>query len=266
MMSVHTACGSIEQDQYTLGTTPPKCRSVELQVSPIMSVDLVRPSGQNGSYKVRTLLDSGTGTNWCHIDLLKHVQYNDLGSVIMQVQVFEGVKKKRYRYVELFYAIHGLIGTLRCFVTDQYAWFNEVDGLTKYAASQLAEGIIIDPSSPCSHDTGKKEIALILGPFASAKLRDRDAEYKFVGNLLFEPYKTGNSTGYVFSGLLPKHLNQNVIYSYRITPIIEEHLGAQGLKRGEIDFEPDFCHERYDLLQNLEFLHSKETLGVKPHE
>ena len=70
----------------------------------------------------------------------------------------------------------------------------------------------------------------------------------------------------VFSGLLPKHLNQNVIYSYRITPIIEEHLDAQGLKRGEIDFEPDFCHERYDLLQNLEFLHSKETLGVKPHE
>ena len=138
--------------------------------------------------------------------------------------------------------------------------------MTKYAASQLAEGIIIDPSSPCSHDTGKKNIALILGPFASAKLRDRNADCKFEGNLLFEPYKTGNGTGYVFSGLLPKHLNQNVIYSYRITPIIEEHLGAQGLKRGEIDFEPDFCHERYNLLQNLEFLHSKETLGVKPHE
>ena len=60
MVSVHTACGKIEQDQYTLGTVPPKCRSVELQVSPVMSVDLVRPSGQNGPYKVRTLLDSGT--------------------------------------------------------------------------------------------------------------------------------------------------------------------------------------------------------------
>ena len=119
MVSVHTACGSIEQDQYTPGTIPPKCRSVELQVSPIMPVDLVCPSGQNGSYKVRTLLDSGTGTNWCHIDLLKYVQYNELGSVIMQVQVFEGFRKKRYRYVELFYVIHGLMGTLRCFVTDQ---------------------------------------------------------------------------------------------------------------------------------------------------
>ena len=83
MTSVHTAFGSIEQDQYTLGTIPPKCRSVELQVSPVMLVNLVRPSGQNGSYKVRTLLDSGTGTNWCHIDLLKYVQYNNLGSIIM---------------------------------------------------------------------------------------------------------------------------------------------------------------------------------------
>ena len=266
MVSVHTACGSIQRDQYTLGDVPPKCRTVELQVSPVMPVDLVRPSGQNGPYKVRTLLDSGTGTNWCHSDLLKYVQYNDLGSVVMQVQVFEGVRKKRYKYVELFYAIHGLMGTLRCFVTDQYAWFNEVNGLTKFAASKLADGTVIDPSSPCSHDSGKKEIALILGPYATAKLRDRNSEYKYVSNLLFEPFKTGNGTGYVFSGLLPKHLNQNVIYSYRITPIIEEHIGAPGLKRGEIDFEPDFCHERYDLLQNLEFLYSKETLGVKPHE
>ena len=121
MTTGHTALGSIEQDQYILGTIPPKCRSVELQVSPITQVDLVRPEGQNGSYKVRTLLDSGTGTNWCHSDLLKHVQYNDLGSVVMQVQVFEGFRKKRYQYVNLFYTINGLMGTLRCFVTSQYA-------------------------------------------------------------------------------------------------------------------------------------------------
>ena len=86
MTTGHTALGSIDQDQYTLGTTPPNCRSVELQVSPVMTVDLVCSSGQNGLYKVRTLLDSDTGTNWCHSDLLKYVQYNDLGTLIMQVQ------------------------------------------------------------------------------------------------------------------------------------------------------------------------------------
>ena len=30
----------------------------------------------------------------------------------------------------------------------------------------------------------------------------------------------GNGTGYVYSGLLPKHLNNNLIYSYKITPMI----------------------------------------------
>ena len=190
-----------------------------------MLVDLVLSSNQTGTYRVRTLLDSGTGNSWCHVDLLKHVQYNELGSVPMQVQVFEGSRKKKYRYDELFYAVHGRKGTLRCFVTDQYTWFNEVKGLTEYASSQLTEGMIIDPSSPCSHDTGKKEIALILGPYASANMRDWNTEIKMFGNLSFE---TETGTGYVFSGLLPKHLNHNVIYSYRITPIIEEHLSAQG--------------------------------------
>ena len=48
--------------------------------------------------------------------------------------------------------------------------------------------------------------------------------------------------------------------------MIQEHLDAQGLKRGEIEFEPHFDQEKYDQLQNLEFMWSKETLGVKPHE
>ena len=76
----------------------------------------------------------------------------------MQVQVFEGLRKKRYKYFELFYTVHEKIGTLRCFVTDQYAWFNEIKGLTQYAASQLSDHSVIDPSTVCDHDKGKKEI------------------------------------------------------------------------------------------------------------
>ena len=264
MINQQTSYDTIEQDSK-IGTLPPNCRSVELQVSPTTIVDLILKNGTT-PYKTRTLLDTGSGTSWCHIDLLQYVKYNDLGSITMQVQVFEGLRKKRYKYVELFYTVDGKIGTLRCFVTDQYAWFNEIKGLTQYAASQLSDHSVIDPSTTCDHDKGKKEIALILGPYASNKLRNRDVAHKFAGNLLFECFKTGNSSGYVFSGLLPKHLNRNVIYSYKITPMIQEHLDAQGLKRGEIEFEPHFDQEKYDQLQNLEFMWSKETLGVKPHE
>ena len=265
MVSGQNTCSI--QNYATLGTLPPKCRSVELHVSPIMPIDLVRKDkGNPSAYRVRTLMDSGAGTNWCHVDLLKHVQYNNLGTTTMQVQVFEGCVKKSYKYVEIFYTVQGKIGTLKCFVTNHYAWFNEVQGLFHYASNLLSAETVIDPSLPCDHDLGKKEIALILGPYASHKLRDRNVAYHYEGNLLFESYKLGNKSGFVFSGLLPKHLNTGVIYSYRMTPMIEEHLDAHGLRHGEIDFVPDLCQDRYDLLQNLEFLWSKETLGVKPHE
>ena len=130
----------------------------------------------------------------------------------MTVQVFEGVIKKKYRYVELYYKVDDKKDSLKCFVTDQYAWFNEVAGLTTFAAKQLENHWIIDPSQSCGHDFSKKAIALILGPVASLKLRNKKENYICAGNLLFEPYQTGNGTGYVYSGLLPKHLN-NLIYS-----------------------------------------------------
>ena len=245
---------------------PPDGIAVELQVSPILVVDLIRKGKGNDFFKTRTLLDTGSGNNWCHKDLLNHVKYNDLGSIAMNIQVFEGSRKRRYQYVEIFYSVNNQTGSLRCFVTDQYAWFNEVDGLTTYAAQQQQGSYIIDPAQHCDHDRGKKEIALILGPFASMKLRNKEERIFYSGNLLYEPYKTGNSTGYVYSGLLPKHLSNRTIYSYRITPMIKEHLESHGLKKGEIEFEPYVDQEMYEKLQDLKFMWDKETLGVKPHE
>ena len=184
MMNQQSSYDTIEQESK-IGKLPPNCRSVELQVSPTTIVDLI-VKNDSAPYKTRTLLDTGTGTNWCHVDLLQYVKYNNLGSITMQVQAFEGCRKRRYKYVEIFYTVHGKIGTLRCFVTDQYAWFNEVKGLTQYAASQLSDHSVIDPDTTCDHDSGKKKIALILGPYASNKLRNRDVQHKFVGDMLFE--------------------------------------------------------------------------------
>ena len=152
----------------------------------------------------------------------------------MTVEVFEATKKKRYKYVEIFYTINDRVGTFKCFVTDQYAWFNDVAGLTSYACKNLEGHYIMDPGGHCDHDDGKKEIALILGPYASMKLRDKDEPVKYSGGLLYEPYKNENKTSYVYSGLVPKNLHTNIIYSYKITPIIEEHLEVQSLKKGEI--------------------------------
>merc|ERR1712121_461935 len=50
------------------------------------------------------------------------------------------------------------------------------------------------------------------------------------------------------------------------TPILQEIAEMQNLKKGEIEFETDMDHDKYEKLQNLEFLWNKETLGVKPQE
>ena len=101
MINQQTAYDTIEQDTK-LGTLPPNCRFLELQVSPTTIVYLIDKSDK-APYKTRTLLDSGSGASWCHVDLLQYVKYNDLGSITMQVQVFEGLKKKRYEYVYFTY-------------------------------------------------------------------------------------------------------------------------------------------------------------------
>ena len=56
----------------------------------------------------------------------------------------------------------------------------------------------MDPSAHCDHDEEKKEIALILSPYASMKLRNKEETIKYGGGLLYEPYRTRNITSYVF--------------------------------------------------------------------
>ena len=151
-MNIQTSYSTIEQpEQSKLGTIPPYSCEVQLQVSPIIQVHLQREK-DTAPYIVRTMLDSGSGTNWCHQDLLKHVKYKDLGAVNMKAEVFEGSKKNKYRYVELQYIVSGLTDRLKCFDTDQYSWFNDIKGLTQYAANQLPGEKGFDPNSPCSYD------------------------------------------------------------------------------------------------------------------
>ena len=186
MVNKQTMCEAIEPPPQ-IGMVPPKCRAVELHVSPTTIVDLILKN-ESASFRTRTLLDSGSGISWCHTDILKHVKYNELGSATMEVQVFEGSHKKRYKFVEIFYFAEGKVGTFKCFVTDQYSWFNNIKGLSLYATKQLPNESVIDPSELCDHDGSKKEIALILGPYATNKLRKKEVPNKFAGNLLFEAY------------------------------------------------------------------------------
>ena len=76
MMNVQSCLALMEQ--YKLNQVPPICRTAELQINPILIVDLVRKGENNNTFKTTTHLDKGSGTNWCHKDLFNNEQISTL--------------------------------------------------------------------------------------------------------------------------------------------------------------------------------------------
>ena len=58
----------------------------EVSLSPTIIFPLINERGQ--SFRVRTLLDPGSGTNWIVKDLLSKVSYTKVGSEVLEVVTF----------------------------------------------------------------------------------------------------------------------------------------------------------------------------------
>ena len=76
-------------------------QQAEISISPTIIVPL--NGNGNGPFKVRTLLDPGSGTNWIVKDLLHNVQYTKMGQEHLEVVTFSGNVKKKFPLVEVYY-------------------------------------------------------------------------------------------------------------------------------------------------------------------
>ena len=76
-MNIQSCSTLMEQDKFT--PLPSISRTAELQVSPILIVNLVRSGESRNNFKTRTLLDTGSSTSWCHEDLLAQIHIRDGG-------------------------------------------------------------------------------------------------------------------------------------------------------------------------------------------
>ena len=66
------------------------------------SVILPLCSKHSDSYKVRTLLDSGSSSSWISKDILEHLDFTSKGKISVKVFHFEGVKAKRFEVVQIY--------------------------------------------------------------------------------------------------------------------------------------------------------------------
>ena len=92
--------------------------AVDLSFSPTLIVPL--KVDESNVYKTRTLLDSGSGTNWICKKLLPFIKHIRLGNQKLNVLTFNGVRKGKFDLVEVYFDNDGREQALACFVIDDF--------------------------------------------------------------------------------------------------------------------------------------------------
>ena len=93
---------------------------MEAEVSPSPTI-VVPFINDKGYYRVRTLLDPGSGTNWIVASLLRNMTHTVKGSEVLEVATFSGVMRKNYPLVEVLYPLpNGKTAKLKCYVTSDF--------------------------------------------------------------------------------------------------------------------------------------------------
>ena len=146
-----------------------------------MSPTLIIPlqTAQQNKFKVRTLLDSGSGTNWIVKNILQHVHHTKKGSEILEVHSFHGAVKKKYQLVDVYYIDqHNNSQAITCYVHDSYVRHICLD-MTTYLQSEYPNVkpytlpcAISDPGDKgVDHGHESQGIGMVLCPASTNRLR-----------------------------------------------------------------------------------------------
>ena len=102
-------------------------KDAEISLSPTIVIPLL--TSQKKPYKVRTLLDSGSMTNWIAKELLDKLEYTVKGHTLLEVFTMTGKTQKRFQLVEVYYSHDDQEDNLMCYVHDEFTQHITVKGL-----------------------------------------------------------------------------------------------------------------------------------------
>ena len=141
-------------------------KGVDFSFSPTLVVPL--QTEDNKKYKVRTLLDSGSGANWICKQLLPLLKCNKLGEQSLHILTFNGIKKGKFQLVEEYFDKNNEKQALVCFVVDDFTQHIFVKGIIKcifqhYRKKKTLEKVVDPTIEIVDHDNINKGIGLILG-------------------------------------------------------------------------------------------------------
>ena len=242
---------------------------IDLSICPTLICPLSTYEKQ--PYNVRTLLDTGSSTNWIASELLSFIRYENLGSKILTVNTFSGVIRKRFKLIEAYF--HHKLPPIRCFVMDSFSEAQTMKGLQEKVKFYVRNNNIkvkqlhkwINPAeSPANHDIINKGCGLILASTAINLIKNKNEKQIKLDklDLVFEM----THFGLIVSGKVPEDLIECITTNkailtpkiVKVKPTFEDKMQNMA---GEI-----FFNEEHKLRHNLEIIWDKETLGIYKHE
>ena len=233
----------------------------EVSLSPTIIIPLI--TNDRGNYRVRTLLDSGSGTNWIVASILKNIAFTVKGSEVLEVATFSGVMRKKYPLVEVLYPLpNGKTANLMCYANSDFTRHIAAKGMVGHIKknSKIEERILSELADPASQeiDHGKlsQGIGLILCSSSINKIRIQEnmiTLHKI--DILLEP----TIFGVAISGAIPAYLRSpdNIIMANNIAP---------SLVSGHQDPRLFLTRDDVTLPEDVSFMWEQENLGIQPEE
>ena len=207
------------------------------------------------SISVRTLLDTGSGTNFICEKLLPYIKHDLIESKNMRISGINSTQVKTSNLVRIFINHENCpVKTVKCFTIPNLLSYNiDKHAFQKFIQNCVGLPDLINPLEvKVDHDEG---LGMIIGPGTIRDICHKPPSY--YGNYLVDHTFFGPSV------------------SGRLEPSQPISTYMANLYKTMNSFaEPDDYYfqserdlnEKIELLENLEFLSEKETLGVKSEE
>ena len=246
---------------------PNAIEKIDISFSPSIIVPLISKEG--GQYRVRTLIDSGSGANWITQKILAFVEHTVLGQSFLNIETFNGMKPGKFQIVEIYYFADKEgkeKQAITCFVHDKFTKHVTVNGLVdyiiRYGRTRKSFQNLVDPATKrVDHAEIDLGTGLILSTAGFNVMRAPQPNIMLKEhNILIEHTIFGNA----ISGKVPDDLKQHVkiLHQYNVTPIFT--VGRpKGLPKGQEEIFPSDNKIPHD---DIEFLWNKENIGIMNDE
>ena len=240
--------------------------------SPSLVIPLTNKRG-DGVFKVRTMIDGGSGSCWIAEQLLSKIYHTVIGVKRLKVRTFANEVVNRFKIVQIYFKSEHVKYAVRCYVIEKFLKHIIVKGIKQYLKhnTKLSEEMIsrvVDTTENVDHNEGgaglilsHDELSLITKEKGS---RICLPEHKLI---LDDTY-----FGIAVSGKVPNELltNTHIQQANWVVPEIINSGEPQEIYIYQTDVQNEVenidecenCSKRHLLEDELKILSDKEHLGI----